>query len=144
MSNIHSISPIDGRYQKATQDLQQYFSEAALIRYRIKVEIEYLKALSKLDVLGNDSEKLAEAGEKLINWFENLTESDLQRVKEIEKVTNHDVKAIEYIIKEQLDKWNLVEVKEWVHFGLTSQDINNTAIPMSMKLPAWARNGSFL
>jgi len=133
MSNIHSISPIDGRYQKATQDLQQYFSEAALIRYRIKVEIEYLKALSKLDVLGNDSEKLAEAGEKLINWFENLTESDLQRVKEIEKVTNHDVKAIEYIIKEQLDKWNLVEVKEWVHFGLTSQDINNTAIPMSMK-----------
>lgn len=133
MSSIHSISPIDGRYAKATQSLQNYFSEAALIRYRLKVEIEYLKALSKLDALGADAQKLAIAGKELSNWFDTLKDTDYERVKEIERITNHDVKAIEYIIKEQLDLLGLSEVKEWVHFGLTSQDINNTAIPMSMK-----------
>ena len=133
MSSIHSISPIDGRYAKATQSLQNYFSEAALIRYRLKVEIEYLKALSKLDALGADAQKLAIAGTELSNWFDTLKDTDYERVKEIERITNHDVKAIEYIIKEQLDLLGLSEVKEWVHFGLTSQDINNTAIPMSMK-----------
>ena len=133
MSSIHSISPIDGRYAKATQSLQNYFSEAALIRYRLKVEIEYLKALSKLDALGADAQKLKIAGKELSNWFDTLKDTDYERVKEIERITNHDVKAIEYIIKEQLDLLGLSEVKEWVHFGLTSQDINNTAIPMSMK-----------
>ncbi len=133
MSSIHSISPIDGRYAKATQSLQNYFSEAALIRYRLKVEIEYLKALSKLDALGADAQKLAIAGKELSNWFDTLKDTDYERVKEIERITNHDVKAIEYIIKEQLDLLGLSEVKEWVHFGLTSQDINNTAIPISMK-----------
>ena len=133
MSSIHAISPIDGRYHKATQSLQSYFSEAGLIRYRLKVEIAYLQALSELDILGSDKVKLAEAGVRLSQWLETISDSDLERVKEIEKVTNHDVKAIEYIIKERLDEWNLSEVKEWVHFGLTSQDINNTAIPMSMK-----------
>jgi len=133
MSSIHSISPIDGRYAKATQSLQNYFSEAALIRYRLKVEIEYLKALSKLDALGADAQKLEIAGKELSNWFDTLKDTDYERVKEIERITNHDVKAIEYIIKEQLDLLGLSEVKEWVHFGLTSQDINNTAIPMSMK-----------
>ena len=133
MSSIHSISPIDGRYAKATQSLQNYFSEAALIRYRLKVEIEYIKALSKLDAMGADAQKLAKAGNELSQWFDSLKDADFERVKEIERVTNHDVKAIEYIIKEQLDLLGLSEVKEWVHFGLTSQDINNTAIPMSMK-----------
>ena len=133
MSSIHAISPIDGRYHKATQSLQSYFSEAGLIRYRLKVEIAYLQALSELDILGSDKVKLAEAGVRLSQWLETISDSDLEQVKEIEKVTNHDVKAIEYIIKERLDEWNLSEVKEWVHFGLTSQDINNTAIPMSMK-----------
>ncbi len=133
MSALHSISPIDGRYHKVTQALQDYFSEAALIRYRLKVEIEYLHALSKISALGEDSAVLKEASVKLQAWLETLSESDIQRVKDIEKTTNHDVKAVEYIIKEQLDAWGMEAVKEWVHFGLTSQDINNTAIPMSIK-----------
>lgn len=133
MTSIYAISPIDGRYAKSTEPLQHYFSEAALIRYRLLVEIRYLKALSQVKELGDDCTLLKEAAEKLTQWHESLTDVDILRVKEIEKVTNHDVKAIEYIIKEQLDKWNLESIKEWVHFGLTSQDINNTAIPMSLK-----------
>lgn len=133
MSSLHAISPIDGRYHKATAPLQSYFSEAAIIRYRLQVEIAYLNALSKLDVLAEDAPALQQASEKLNLWLSELQEADLQRVKDIEKVTNHDVKAVEYIIKEQLDAWGFSAIKEWVHFGLTSQDINNTAIPMSLK-----------
>lgn len=133
MSSIHAISPIDGRYSRVTQELSAYFSEAALIKYRIKVEVEYLKALSALDILGADAQKLEEAYRVLSQWFQTLGDEDILRVKEIEKTTNHDVKAVEYIIKEVLDQHQFSEVKEWVHFGLTSQDINNTAIPMSLK-----------
>ena len=133
MSDIHSISPIDGRYQRVTKGLQPYFSEAALIQYRIRVEVQYLLALSEENLKGLDRDKLKKAVEALIPWSENLSDEEILRVKEIEKTTNHDVKAVEYIIKEKLDELGYGAVKEWVHFGLTSQDINNTSIPWSMK-----------
>ena len=133
MSGIHSISPIDGRYARVTHSLQSFYSEAALIRYRIKVEVRYLEALSEESLKGLDANMLKKACEKLKPWSENLKDDEILRVKEIERVTNHDVKAVEYIIKEKLDEWGYSGIKEWVHFGLTSQDINNTSIPWSMK-----------
>jgi adenylosuccinate lyase len=133
MSSIHAISPIDGRYSKITHPLHAYFSESALIKYRIKVEIEYIKALGGLQELGEDAIKLSAAYPLLINWFEHISDEEILRVKEIEKTTNHDVKAVEYILKEVLTQVHMEDIKEWVHFGLTSQDINNTAIPLSLK-----------
>ena len=131
-SALNSISPIDGRYQSATQSLQAYFSEAALIRYRVKMEIAYLMDLSSV-IPNVDFTSLHKQKDTLILWADSLDEASLERVKTIEKTTNHDVKAVEYLIKEKLDSMGLEVYKEWVHFGLTSQDVNNTSIPWSMK-----------
>ncbi len=133
MSSLFAVSPIDGRYTASTNCLSEYFSEGALIQYRIKVEIEYLIALSHVSLKGWDFGNLMDKRTVLRNWAKNLTSEDLLKVKEIEKTTNHDVKAVEYAIKNQLDVFGLGYYKELVHFGLTSQDINNTAIPWSLK-----------
>lgn len=133
LDELSAISPVDGRYRKSTTPLAQYFSEAGLITYRIKVEIEYLIALAELPIPGIDFRDLLSSRSILREKAANPGEKAILRVKEIEKTTNHDVKAVEYLIKEWLDELNLSEYREWVHFGLTSQDINNTAIPWSLK-----------
>jgi len=131
-STLTAISPVDGRYRNKTEELASYFSEYALIRYRVRVEIEYFIALSEflpqLSDANNDATK-----ESLRKIYQNLTIEEASHVKEIESVTNHDVKAVEYFIKEQFDKLSLHAWKEFIHFGLTSQDINNTAVPLSIK-----------
>ncbi len=132
LNQLTAISPVDGRYRKSTEGLDRYFSEFALIRYRVLVEIEYFIALSEIplpQLAGLDRETC----EKLRDIYRNFTQQDALRVKEIESVTNHDVKAVEYFIKEKMDGLGLGEKKEFVHFGLTSQDINNTATPYSLK-----------
>ena len=129
---LTAISPIDGRYRKVTEPLAAYFSEQALIRYRIRVEVEYFIALCELplpQLASVDHAKFAD----LRSLYLDFSPASAERVKEIESVTNHDVKAIEYILKEKMDEIGLEAYKEFVHFGLTSQDINNTAIPLSMK-----------
>ncbi len=133
LTALTAVSPIDGRYRQKTKDLTAYFSEYALIKYRIRVEIEYFITLCELPL-----PQLASMDKA---WFEPLrdiyrqfTPEQAERVKEIEKVTNHDVKAVEYFIKEQLDRLGDFEAyKEFIHFGLTSQDINNTSVPLSLK-----------
>lgn len=133
LSLLTAISPIDGRYRTKTDPLADYFSEYALIRYRVRVEIEYFIALCELPLpqLKDFNRSLFEP---LRDLYRNFSESDAQRVKDIEKVTNHDVKAVEYFIKERLDDMGGFDrYKEFIHFGLTSQDINNTAVPLSMK-----------
>ncbi len=129
---LTAISPVDGRYRSKTEKLAGYFSEQALIRYRIRVEVEYFIALCELplpQLAGIDRSKFA----ALRSLYLDFSAADAQRVKEIESVTNHDVKAIEYIIKEKMEALGLAGCQEFVHFGLTSQDINNTAIPLSLK-----------
>ena len=129
---LTAISPVDGRYRNKTEKLADYFSEAALIRYRIRVEIEYFIALCELplpQLEGIDHARFAD----LRRLYTDFSEADALRVNEIESVTNHDVKAVEYIIKEKMDALGLSAYKEFVHFGLTSQDINNTSIPLSLK-----------
>lgn len=133
LNSLNAISPVDGRYHKATQALSPYFSEGGLIRYRIRVEIEYLIALAELPVPGVDFSALNAKKDTLRNWSRNLDETVLLQVKEYEKTTNHDVKAVEYVVKDKLDAEGLKEYREWVHFGLTSQDINNTSVPLSIK-----------
>ena len=133
LTPLHAISPVDGRYRKNTEVLSPYFSEAGLIRYRIFVEIEYLIALAELPVPGVNFSALLSKAAILRQWVNQLDEQTVLRVKEIERTTNHDVKAVEYAIKEKLDTEGLSEYREWVHFGLTSQDINNTAVPLSLK-----------
>lgn len=131
-SSLYAISPIDGRYHKQTQDLSDYFSEAALIKYRIFVEIEYFISLCEIPLPGlKDFNKNNFSLLRAI--VKDLNENDILDVKEIEKITNHDVKAVEYFIKKKFDALGLSEYKEFIHFGLTSQDINNTAIPYSFK-----------
>ena len=134
MSNysLNAISPIDGRYFDKTKVLSPFFSESSLIRYRVKVEIEYFISLCELPLpqLKNFDSNLFQT---LRSYYEVFDDSDAQRVKDIESITNHDVKAVEYFIKESMDKDGIGDSKEFVHFGLTSQDINNTAIPMSIK-----------
>lgn len=135
MSNsgpLFSISPIDGRYADKTHSLRDYFSEYALIKYRVKVEVLYFLSLCNLPLpqLKDTDGKLFE---KLHDLYNNFTEEDAREVKRIEGVTNHDVKAVEYFIKEKMDAMGMGEQKEFVHFGLTSQDINNTAVPLSLK-----------
>ncbi len=134
MSNhsLFAISPIDGRYATKVADLQAYFSEFALIRYRVRVEVEYLIALRALN-LPQLQGVSAEALLALRSIYENFTEADAETIKSIERTTNHDVKAVEYFLKEKLQAAGLEAVLELVHFGLTSQDINNTAIPLSFK-----------
>ena len=131
---LTAISPIDGRYRGKTDTLAEYFSEYALIRYRIRVEIEYFIALCELPLpqLQDFDHSLFEP---LRDIYRNFTEEDAQRVKDIEKVTNHDVKAVEYFIKEKVDMLGgfPAEAKEFIHFGLTSQDINNTSVPLTIK-----------
>lgn len=130
---LTAISPIDGRYRGKTESLAEYFSEYALIRYRVRVEIEYFIALCELPLpqLSSFDKSLFETLRGIYNDF---TENDAQRVKDIESVTNHDVKAVEYFIKEQFDKiGGLERFKEFIHFGLTSQDINNTSVPLTIK-----------
>ncbi len=135
---LTAISPIDGRYRNKTVELADYFSEYALIRYRVRVEIEYFIALCELPLpqLENFDHSLLES---LRDIYRNFSEQDAARVKEIESVTNHDVKAVEYFIKEKIDaiaaskSVDLSSFKEFIHFGLTSQDINNTSVPLSIK-----------
>ncbi|MBQ8486914.1 MAG: adenylosuccinate lyase [Prevotella sp.] len=133
---LTAISPIDGRYRGKTDALAEYFSEYALIRYRVRVEIEYFIALCELPLpqLQDFDHSLFES---LRDIYREFTPADAQRVKDIEKVTNHDVKAVEYFIKEKIDSLdveaNLQPYKEFIHFGLTSQDINNTSVPLSIK-----------
>ncbi len=135
MSNLNvltAISPIDGRYKAKTETLSPYFSEYGLIRYRVKVEVEYLIALSRTginplkDLLKEDNQV------SLRKLVDDFSLQDAQWIKDQEKITNHDVKAVEYFVKSKLEALNLANIKEFVHFGLTSQDINNTAIPMSL------------
>lgn len=130
---LTAVSPIDGRYNSKTQSLSPYFSEYALIRYRVRVEIEYFITLCELPLpqLKDFDHK---GFETLRDIYRNFTEADAQRVKTIEQTTNHDVKAVEYFIKEQFDRiGGLDAYKEFIHFGLTSQDINNTSVPLSIK-----------
>ncbi|QQR97917.1 MAG: adenylosuccinate lyase [Sphingobacteriales bacterium] len=131
MNSLTAISPIDGRYRNKITDLENYFSEFALIKYRIKIEIEYFIFLA--DVIENINTLSQEQILELRSISDNFSMEDAERVKEIEKTTNHDVKAVEYFIKEKIKDASLKEKSEFIHFGLTSQDINNTAIPLSLK-----------
>ena len=131
-SPLTAVSPIDGRYHGKTEALSNYFSEFALIKYRVRVEVEYFIALCELPLpqLTNiDKSVFAE----LRAIYQDFSPVEAQRIKDIEKVTNHDVKAVEYLLKEEFDRLGLEQYKEFIHFGLTSQDINNTSVPMSIK-----------
>ncbi|MBS1533131.1 MAG: adenylosuccinate lyase [Bacteroidetes bacterium] len=133
LTPLSAISPIDGRYRNTTAKLADYFSEYALIKYRVFVEIEYFIALCEYPLPQlHDFDK--NVSEKLRAIYRNFSENDAAAIKEIEKITNHDVKAVEYFIKKEFDKLGLEKYKEFIHFGLTSQDINNTSIPYSFKL----------
>lgn len=132
LSSLTAISPIDGRYRGKVEILENYYSEYALIRYRVKVEIEYFIALCKLPLPQLAGVDHALFGE-LCDIYAKFSVDDAQRVKDIESVTNHDVKAVEYFIKEQFDRLGLAQYKEFIHFGLTSQDINNTSVPMLIR-----------
>lgn len=132
LSSLTVISPIDGRYRGKVEILENYYSEYALIRYRVKVEIEYFIALCKLPLPQLAGVDHALFGE-LRDIYAKFSVDDAQRVKDIESVTNHDVKAVEYFIKEQFDRLGLAQYKEFIHFGLTSQDINNTSVPMLIR-----------
>ena len=132
LTNLNAISPIDGRYRNKVAPLALFFSEEALIKYRVKVEIEYFISLFEIPL-----PQLADFNGSLFNElrkiYTNFSEDDAQKIKDTEKITNHDVKAVEYFIKEKFDALQLHQYKEFIHFGLTSQDINNTAIPLSLK-----------
>ncbi|WP_236976359.1 adenylosuccinate lyase [Membranihabitans maritimus] len=132
MSNLTNISPVDGRYASKTSKLKDYFSEYALIKYRVIVELKYFTALTRLPIttLSNFTTNHLNTIEK---WIEEFSEKDAAEIKEIEKITNHDVKAVEYWIKKQFDNQQWDNWKEYIHFGLTSQDINNTSIPMMIQ-----------
>ena len=132
LSSLTAISPIDGRYRGKVEILENYYSEYALIRYRVKVEIEYFIALCQLPLPQLAGVDHALFGE-LRDIYAKFSVDDAQRVKDIESVTNHDVKAVEYFIKEQFDRLGLAQYKEFIHFGLTSQDINNTSVPMLIR-----------
>ncbi len=132
LNTLTAISPIDGRYREKVKELAAYLSEYGLIKYRIRIEIEYFIALSRYNIPqleGIDKEYY----ESLRDIYRNFTEKEAAEIKKIEKTTNHDVKAVEYFLKNKFDKLNLRKYKEYIHFGLTSQDINNTAIPLSYK-----------
>ena len=132
LNPLNAISPVDGRYHEKTVKLSAYFSEAALIKYRVKVEVEYFIALCEwpLPQLANVSEDMCES---LRDIYRKFSEEDAAAIKELEAVTNHDVKAVEYFLKTRFGELGLEDYKEFIHFGLTSQDINNTAIPMMVK-----------
>jgi adenylosuccinate lyase len=134
---LTSISPIDGRYRKQTEELSNYFSEFALIKWRVFVEVEYLIKLFDWKIISNDSLS-DDYRYKLLKIYQNFDREDCNTIKTLEKHLNHDVKAVEYFLKERLESIGLGEFKEFVHFGLTSQDINNTAIPLMIK--KWFQN----
>jgi len=135
LSSLNAISPVDGRYRKVVEKLAHYFSEGALIKYRVLVEVEYFIALCNLPIpqLTDIDKSIFEA---LRSIYKEFSHDDARKVKDIEAVTNHDVKAVEYFLKEKFDELGLHRFREFIHFGLTSQDINNTAIPYSLK-GAW-------
>jgi adenylosuccinate lyase len=133
LTALTAISPIDGRYRKQTEALAACYSEFALIQYRILVEIEYFIALAELPIPQLKGKLSAGLKKELREIYIQFTEADAQRIKDIEKTTNHDVKAVEYFIKEKIEPLGLTAVSEFVHFGLTSQDINNTSIPLTIK-----------
>ncbi|MBQ3789088.1 MAG: adenylosuccinate lyase [Bacteroidales bacterium] len=147
MNSLNAVSPIDGRYRSKCEPLAKYFSEGALIKYRVRVEVEYFLALA--DRLKGQRPALAAVAakaEQLRDIYRQFSDADAQAIKDIEKTTNHDVKAVEYFLKGKFDQMGLAELKEFIHFGLTSQDINNTSVPLSMKechdevlLPAYRR-----
>ena len=132
LNSLTAISPVDGRYRSKSAGLDEYFSEFALIRYRVKVEVEYFIALCELPL-----PQLADFDHKyfptLRSFYENFTVENAQEIKDIEKVTNHDVKAVEYFLKRRFDELDLKKFKEFIHFGLTSQDINNVAVPLTLR-----------
>ena len=128
LTPLNAVSPIDGRYRNKTEKLADFFSEEALIKYRVRIEIEYFISLCELPLPQlKDFNKNLYADLRAI--YNDFTPIDAAAIKEIEKVTNHDVKAVEYFIKEKFDGLGIQEYKEFIHFGLTSQDINNTAVP---------------
>ncbi len=147
MNSLNAVSPIDGRYRSKCESLAKYFSEGALIKYRVRVEVEYFIALAeRLKELRPQLAVVAGRAEELRDIYRHFTDQDALAIKEIEKTTNHDVKAVEYYLKGRFDELGLAELKEFIHFGLTSQDINNTSVPLSMKdchrevlLPAYRR-----
>lgn len=134
MDSLYAVSPIDGRYRSKTEPLAAYFSEGALIKYRVRVEVEYFIALMQ----ELEEKKLStfhfplSTSEALRDIYRNFSADDARAIKEIEKTTNHDVKAVEYFIKGKFDAMGLGHLREFIHFGLTSQDINNTSVPLSM------------
>lgn len=132
LSPLTAVSPIDGRYHSKTESLAPFFSEYALIRYRVNVEVEYFIALCEIPLPQLEG-VASEMKEKLRDIYRNFSVDDAQRIKDIESVTNHDVKAVEYFLKEQFDALGLEQYKEFIHFGLTSQDINNTSVPMAVR-----------
>ena len=132
LSALNAISPIDGRYRSKVSELAPYFSEEALIKYRVLVEIEYFIALCEIPLPQLQAVDNA-IFDSLRVIYKDFSSEDALAIKKIESVTNHDVKAVEYFIKDQFDALGLSEYKEFIHFGLTSQDINNTAIPLSIK-----------
>ncbi|MDP4275110.1 MAG: lyase family protein, partial [Bacteroidota bacterium] len=132
LNSLTAISPVDGRYRNKTAELAEYFSEFALIKYRVKIEVEYFIALCQLplpQLKDVDSSIFPE----LRGIISDFKLEDAQRIKDIEKTTNHDVKAVEYFLKEKFEQLKLEQYKEFIHFGLTSQDINNTATPRLLK-----------
>lgn len=129
LSTLTAISPVDGRYHHQVQHLNEYFSEYGLMKYRVQVEIEYLRFLEKKKFLSLPTN----AKKHLEKLSENFGPDEAQQIKHIEATTNHDIKAVEYFLKQELEKCGAAEAKEWIHIGLTSQDINNTAIPLSWK-----------
>jgi len=147
MNSLNAVSPIDGRYRTKCEPLAAYFSEGALIKYRVRVEVEYFIALSeRLSTLRPELAVVAGRAEELRDIYRHFSDDDALAIKEIEKTTNHDVKAVEYFLKGRFDAMGLASLKEFIHFGLTSQDINNTSVPLSMKdcaaevlLPAYRR-----
>lgn len=134
-NELHAISPVDGRYRDKVENLKNYFSEAALIRYRVKVEIEYFISLCTWPLTQLEDFNYDLFGQ-LRAMYEEFSDDDAQQIKNIEKTTNHDVKAVEYFIREKFDHLGLGSYKEFIHFGLTSQDVNNSAVPMSVR-DAW-------
>ena len=134
MNSLNAVSPIDGRYRSKCEPLAKYFSEGALIKYRVRVEVEYFLALSeRIKEVRPQLASVAGKAEALRDIYRNFTDDDAQAIKDIEKTTNHDVKAVEYFLKGKFDQMGLSDLKEFIHFGLTSQDINNTSVPLSMK-----------
>jgi adenylosuccinate lyase len=133
LSNLTAVSPVDGRYRNLTADLDQYFSEFALIKYRVQVEIEYFISLCELPLKQLSDFKPTDY-ELLRGIYRIFSIADAQKIKETEKTTNHDVKAVEYYLKHRFDELKFGKFREFIHFGLTSQDINNTAIPLTLKL----------